>query len=74
MKLFNINLIYGIAVVVAHNADEVIGIINNDEDLLRSFIDMQGNKIPKKSVLNCISEIPGYEVNGNVGIIAYYKE
>lgn len=74
MKLFNIHLIYGMAIVVAHNTDEVIGIINNDEDLLHSFIDMQGNKIPKESVLNCISEIPGYEVNGNVGIIAYYKE
>lgn len=74
MKLFNIHLIYGMAIVVAHNTDEVIDIIDNDEDLLRSFIDMQGNKIPKESVLNCISEISGYEVNGNVGIIAYYKE
>ena len=74
MKLFNINLIYGIAVVVAHNTDEVIDIINDDEDLLRSFIDMDGNKIPKESVLKCISEISGCEVNGRAGIIAYYKE
>ena len=74
MKLFNIHLIYGMAIVVAHNTDEVIDIINNDEDLLYSFTDMQGNKFSKEDTLKYISEISGYEVNGSAGIIAYYKE
>ena len=74
MKLFNINLFYGMAIVVAHNTDEVIDLINNDEDLLYSFTDMQGNKFSKEDTLKYISEISGYEVNGSVGIISYYKE
>ena len=74
MKLFNVCLYYGMAVVVAHNTDEVIDLINNDEDLLYSFTDMQGNKFSKEDTLKYISEISGYEVNGSVGIISYYKE
>ena len=74
MKLFNINLFYGMAIAVAHNTDEVIDLINENKELSYSFTDMQGNKFSKEDTLKCISEISGYEVNGNVGIIAYYKE
>ena len=74
MKLFDIGLYYGMAIVVANDVDEVIDLINNDEELLRSFTDMEGNKFSKEDILKSISEISGYEVNGNVGIIAYYKE
>lgn len=74
MKLFNINLFYGMAIIVANNTDEVIDLINNDEDLLHSFTDWDGNKFSKESMLKYISEISGYEVNGNVGIIAYYQK
>lgn len=74
MKLFNVCLYYGMAVVVANNVDEVIDLINENEELSYSFTDMQGNKFSKEDTLKYISEISGYEVNGNVGIIAYYKE
>ena len=74
MKLFNVCLYYGMAVVVANNVDEVIDLINENEELSYSFTDMQGNKFSKEDTLKYISEISGYEVNGNAGIIAYYKE
>lgn len=74
MKLFNVCLYYGMAVVVANNVDEVIDLINENKELSYSFTDMQGNKFSKEDTLKYISEISGYEVNGNVGIIAYYKE
>ena len=74
MKLFNVCLYYGMAVVVANNVDEIIDLINENEELSYSFTDMQGNKFSKEDTLKYISEISGYEVNGNIGIIAYYKE
>lgn len=74
MKLFNVCLYYGMAVVAANNVDEVIDLINENKELSYSFTDMQGNKFSKEDTLKYISEISGYEVNGNVGIIAYYKE
>ena len=74
MKLFNVCLYYGMAVVVANNVDEVIELINENEELSYSFTDMQGNKFSKEDTLKYISEISGYEVNGSAGIISYYKE
>ena len=74
MKLFNVCLYYGMAVVVANNVDEVIDLINENKELSYSFTDMQGNKFSKEDTLKYISEISGYEVNGSVGIISYYKE
>lgn len=74
MKLFNVCLYYGMAVVVANNVDEVIDLINENKELSYSFTDMQGNKFSKEDILKYISEISGYEVNGSVGIISYYKE
>lgn len=74
MKLFNVCLYYGMAIVVANNVNKVIDLINKNEELSYSFTDMQGNKFSKEDMLKYISEISGYEVNGNVGIIAYYKE
>ena len=74
MKLFNVCLYYGMAVVVANNVDEVIDLINENKELSYSFTDMQGNKFSKEDTLKFISGISGYEVNGSVGIISYYKE
>ena len=49
MKLFNVCLYYGMAVVVANNVDEVIDLINENKELSYSFTDMQGNKFSRKS-------------------------
>ena len=74
MKLFNVHLFYGMAVVIAKDIDEVINLINNDEDLSDSFTDIHGNLFSKEMMLESIVEISGYEVTGPTGIIAYYKE
>lgn len=74
MKLYQIHLFYGMAVAVANNVDEVINLIINDEELSYSFTDIHGNAFSKESMLDNITEISGYEVNGPVDIIASYKE
>lgn len=74
MKLFSICLGYGIAVAVAPDLDGVVDLINNHEEIVRSFINIFGDKESKEEMLECIDEIPGYEVNGPAGIIDYYKE
>lgn len=75
MKLYQIHLFYGMAVAVANNVDEVIDLITSDEEIAySSFTDMQGNLFSKELILESITEIPGYEVNGPVGFIASYKE
>jgi hypothetical protein len=63
------------AIAVAKDIDEVIDLINNDEEIAySSFTDMQGNLFSKEMILESITEISGYEVNGPAGIIDYYKE
>jgi succinyl-CoA synthetase beta subunit len=74
MKLFSICLGYGIAVAVARDMDEVVDLINNHDEIVHSFINIFGDKESKEEILECITEIPGYEVNGPAGIIDYYKE
>lgn len=74
MKLYQIQLYYGMAIAVANNIDEVIDLINNDEEMAYSFTDIHGNPFPKEAMLESITEVSGYEVTGATGIIAYYKE
>lgn len=75
MKLYQIYLFYGMAVAVANNVDEVIDLITSDEEVVySSFTDIQGNLFSKEQILESITEISGYEVNGPAGIIASYKE
>jgi hypothetical protein len=74
MKLFSICLGYGIAVAVARDLDEVVDLINNHDEIVHSFINILGDKESKEEILECITEIPGYEVSGPAGIIDYYKE
>jgi hypothetical protein len=63
------------AIAVAKDIDEVVDLINNDEEIAySSFTDMQGNLFSKEMILESITEISGYEVNGPAGIIDYYKE
>lgn len=74
MKLYQIHLLFGMAIAAAHNIDEVIGLINNDEEMTYSFTDIHGNAFSKEMILESITEVSGYEISGPVGIIASYKE
>jgi hypothetical protein len=75
MKLFNVYIGYGIAVVVAKDKIGVLMLISNNPDLRCSFEDLNGNLLPSKEILQSVEEIPGYSVQGETeAIISWYRE
>lgn len=69
MKLFNLNLGLGIATIVAEDAMQVLCLILKHNELKYIY---QG--VSSKDILKDLTEIPGYNVSGEPGVIAFYRE
>lgn len=69
MKLFNLNLGLGLATFVAEDVMQVLCLIRKHNDLKYIY---QG--VSSKDILEDIKEVPGYNVSGEPGVIAFYRE
>jgi predicted RNA-binding protein len=69
MKLFNLNLGLGLATFVAEDVMQVLCLILKHNELKYIY---QG--VSSKDILKDIKEIPGYNVSGEPGVIAFYRE
>lgn len=69
MKLFNLNMGLGIAVIVAEDTTHVLCIITQHTELKYIY---QG--VSAKDILKDVEEIPGYTISGKPGVIAFYRE
>lgn len=69
MKLFTLNLGLGLATFVAEDAIQVLCLILGHNELKYIY---QG--VSSKDILKDLKEIPGYNVLGEPGVIAFYRE
>lgn len=69
MKLFKLDLGLGIAMFTAEDAMQVLCLIFEHCELKYMY-----KGISAKDILKDITEIPGYNVSGKPGVIAFYRE
>ena len=69
MKIFKLNLGLGIAMFVAEDIMQVLCLIAQHSQMKYIF---QG--VSSKDILKDIEEVPGYNVSGQPGVIAFYRE
>ncbi|MBQ1668386.1 MAG: hypothetical protein II063_10465 [Prevotella sp.] len=75
MKLFVVNLYYGIIVYVAESKNDVVEMMRGDKELWdQEFRGLDGSEWSMEDVFGSIYEIPDRKVIGHKGSIAYYKE
>lgn len=69
MKLFKLNLGFGIAIFVAEDAMQVLCLISKHNELKYMY-----EGVSAKDILKDLTEVPGYDVSGQPGVIALYRE
>ena len=74
--LYQVRLNRGCAVVVASHPGEVVATVCSDFNIDSEFIIFIDGEFDydDEKILDATTEISGYEVKGESGVISYYKE